>query len=165
MRSFAVVAVLCTGCTVEVGRGEIAPLSFDLPIKAAAMPPPIGSTVHVEFLSAADAASLDDQYGSKLGAIKAIDVEIDEIVLLDAFNDAIDGSSFSVQLGAVIIDHAGQRVRLPDDIEKQVIAAIRQHASVTLTVRLEADWPEATDPVVAHTLMQLVVIVDALRAL
>ena len=167
MRLLFVLALVlaAVGCTTEVGRGDIAPLELDLPIDAAAQPPPLAGSVELELLSSDDAASLGQQYGSKLGAVDTIDLEVDQLGLLDDAAQPVGDASLSMTVETLTIDHVGQRVRLPDALEKRVIAAIRQGQPLDVTVAFQADWPAAASPVTAHALVQWILVVDTLRAL
>lgn len=165
MRAFFVCAMVTAGCSVDVGAGSIAPVAFDAPIVAVAMPPPISFAVEVEFLTADEAAELDEQYGSKLGAVDHVDVQAAELGLRDDAGAPLDGTSLSIGVGTVTIDHAGQRVRLPDDVAHQLVAAVRGHQPLTLTVHVLADWPPPMEPADAHALIQPIVVVNGLQAL
>lgn len=162
---FACALAAATGCTMDVGAGQVAPVAFDEPIEAAAMPPPISLAVEVEFLSADQADQMNRQFGSKLGAVDAVDLEVQAIGLVDADGNALAGTTMSLQLGAVTIDHVGQRVRLPTDLKNQLLDAIRQRRALDVEVHLLCDWPAPMEPTDAHALLQPIVVVNELQAL
>jgi hypothetical protein len=164
MRSLMIVALLGIGCSVEVGKGHIAPITVDVPLDPGTTPP-ISMAMKVQILSAAQAADIARQYGGALKAVEAIDLSVDELGLTDGAGKLSAGTTISVHLETMTISRAGQRVRLPDDVTRDVVAAIRQQEEVTAPVQLAADWPATESPLHFHGVLQPIVIVNALEAL
>jgi hypothetical protein len=170
MRAFVVVVVVAfgfvdVGCSVEVGPGQIAPLSFDVPIPLEGTPPPMSGDTQIDLVSQDTATALDNQYGSKLHAIEAIDLRVDQLQALDAEGRVLDGVTIAVRLETVTIDRVGERLRLPDDITQAAIGAIMAKQAVTVNVHFDLDWPATVTPTLVRGLVQPILIVNALRAL
>ena len=72
----------------------------------------------------------------------------------------------SSTLPGVSVDTVGQRVRLPDAQKQAVLAAIKAHAALTVPVTAILSWPEpAPASMTAHSVLQPIIVVDALSAL
>ena len=87
------------------------------------------------------------------------------LALVDAEARPVSGASLSIAVDGLTIDHVGQRLRLPHDPEQQLHAAIRQRQPLDVAFTFEADWPAAAAPVLAHARVQVIIVVDTLRAL
>lgn len=167
MRSLAAIMLLAAGCSVDVGDGSIDPVTVDAPINSAADSPPVSLTTEVDFLTTDQSASIADQYGGKLGAVSAIDVRVNVLEIDDDVGGTIvAGGSVDLSLPGVSVGQVGQRVRLPDAQKDAVIAAIKAHAALTLPVTAIVSWPEPAPSVMtAHSVLQPIIVVDALSAL
>lgn len=167
MRTLVAAMVFAAGCSVDVGKGSIDPVTVDAPINSAAESPPVSLTTEVDFLTADQSASIADQYGSKLGAISAIDVRVDALEIdSDVDGTIVAGGSVDLTMPGVTVAEVGQRVRLPDAQKDAVIAAIKAHAALTLPVTAIVSWPEPAPSVMtAHSVLQPIIVVDALSAL
>jgi len=166
MRTLIAVVVFAGGCSVDVGAGQIAPVEFDEPIDPGGVSPPMSMPVEVEFLSASDAAAIADQFGNKLGAVTGVDVSVEVLEIIDVDGAPVAGGALSVVLDGVTIDKAGQRVRLPDDLEKQMIDAIKRRAALDVTVQCTVGWAQPAPPgMAAHAIVQPIAVVDGLKAL
>jgi hypothetical protein len=166
MRTLIAVVVLAGGCSVDVGAGQIAPVEFDEPIDADGTSPPMSMAVEVEFLSSDQSSAIADQFGGKLGAVKAVDVSVEVLEIIDADGAPVTGGTLSVVVDGVTIDKVGQRVRLPDDLEQQVLTAIKTRAELDVTVQCTVGWSEPAPPgMAAHAIVQPIAVVDALKAL
>ena len=165
MRSLLVLA-FAGGCSVDIGAGSIAPIAFDSPIDPGETSPPISLTTEFEFLSADQSTSIADHYGNKLGAVSAIDIEVDSIGISDGNGAPVAGGALVLAFEGVTIDRAGERVRLPDSSKQKVLAAVANRVALTVSLQVTVDWSAPSPPnMSAHLLLQPVVIVDALRAL
>ena len=182
MRTFnweMVVAVagtaLASGCTIDVGPGQIAPFVLEEQVdlaEADGITAPDGMTSfsmaeNIEFLSADAAADLDRRYGGKLNAVEAIDVRLDDL----SVRRADDGSEPPGMALAIVLDGVpltvGQRTRLPGDWIGRLREAVHAHEALTgplrytLTVR-----PDDADAVLtARATVQPFMIVDVAKAL
>lgn len=160
------VVVLAGGCSVDVGAGQIAPVEFDEPIDAGGESPPMSVPVEVEFLSRDQASAIADQFGGKLGAVTAVDVSVEALELIDVDGAPVSGGVLSVVLDGVTIDKVGQRVRLPDDLKKQMLDAIAKRIALDVTVQCTVGWSEPAPPgMAAHAIVQPIAVVDGLKAL
>jgi hypothetical protein len=164
-----------SGCTIDVGPGELAPLVLEEEVNLAqadGTTTPDGMTIFsmaedIVFLSEEEAADLDQRYGDKLKAVDAIDVRLDEL----AVRRAADGSVPAGMALAITVDGValvvGQRTRLPDDWIGRLRRAVHGHESLvgpleyTLTVRPE----DATSVLRARATVQPFMIVDVAEAL
>ncbi|MCA1663720.1 MAG: hypothetical protein LC659_05550 [Myxococcales bacterium] len=167
MRPLLAVVALAAGCSVDVGAGSIDPVVVDAPINAAADSPPLSLTTELDFLTPDQAASIDNQYGAKLGAVSAIDVRVTALDIVDdASGTTVAGGSVDLTLPGVSVDAIGQRVRLPDAQKRALLAAIKAHAALTVPVTAILSWPEpAPTAMTAHSVLQPIIVVDALSAL
>jgi hypothetical protein len=168
MRTLVAVVVVASaaGCSVDVGAGQIAPVEFDEPIDADGESPPMFVPVEVEFLSADQSGAIADQFGSKLGAVTAIDVSVQALDIVDVDGAPVTGGVLIVVLDGVTIDKVGQRVRLPDDLKRQVLDAIGKRAALDVTVQCTIGWTVPAPPgMAAHAIVQPIAVVDALKAL
>lgn len=166
MRTLIAVMLLLGGCSVDVGAGQIAPVEFDEPIDPEGENPPMSVPVEVEFLSRDDASAIADQFGSKLGAVKAVDVSVEVLEIIDVDGAPVAGGALSVELDGVTIDKVGQRVRLPDALKQQMIDAISKRAAFDVTVQCTVGWALPAPPgMAAHAIVQPIAIVDGLKAL
>ncbi len=155
--------VTATGCTVEVGAGTIAPVAVDEPVDATDESPPLSLPMEIEFLSADQSAAIADQYGSELGNVTAIDLDVQELGVTDGDGAPVPGGALVVTFDGVTIAHAGDRVTLPDDVKKSVLAAIAQRAALDVSLRATVDWAPPPPPSMdAHALLQPIVIVNPL---
>ncbi|HEX6839369.1 MAG TPA: hypothetical protein VF334_22485 [Polyangia bacterium] len=165
MRSIVAVVVLASGCSVEIGAGDIAPVAIDAPVDDSS-DPPLSMPVDVEFLSADDAQAIADQYGSKLGAVTAVDLVIQELDVTDGSGAPIPGGSLVVEFDGLTLAKVGVRVRLPDATKQQLLGAIQAHAEFDLTVQATINWSLPAPPLMdAHAVVQPIFVVDALKAL
>jgi len=167
MRTLVAVVALAAGCSVDVGAGSIDPVTVDAPINTAADSPPVSLTAEVDFLTPDQSASIDDQYGGKLGAVSAIDVRVMALDIVDdASGTSVAGATVELTLPGVSVDSVGQRVRLPDAQKQAVLAAIKAHAALTVPLTAILSWPEPAPPTMtAHSVLQPIIVVDALSAL
>jgi len=166
MRVLALCVLAACGCKVEIGAGSIAPVEVDQPIDPTAASPPVSLAMEAEFLSMDQAAQLADQYGKKLGAIDAIDVQVQALGIVDAAGEPVAGSALVLAFEGVTIDRVGQRVRLPKETKRRAVAAVTQRMALTLHVQITVSWPEtAPAEMEAHAVLQPIVVVDALSAL
>jgi hypothetical protein len=166
MRAFMLLTLTAAGCTVDVGAGSFGPVAIDTPIDVAEAGPPLSLSMDIEFLSADDSKTFADQYGGKLGAVNAIDIAVQALAVDDGSGAPVSGGSLSATFEGVTIDHAGQRVRLPDATKMRVLTAIAQRAAISFTVDVIIDWSLPSPPAMdAHALLQPIVVVDALKAL
>jgi hypothetical protein len=162
----AAVVVFAGGCSVDVGVGQIAPVEFEEPIDPDGESPPMSLPVEVEFLSADQSSAIADQFGSKLGAVNAIDVSVQVLEIIDVNNAPVTGGVLSVSLDGVTIDKVGQRVRLPDDLKKQMVDAISKRVAMDVTVQCTVGWTQPAPPgMAAHAIVQPIAVVDGLKAL
>jgi len=165
MRAIVAIVVFACGCSVEIGAGSIAPVAIDAPIDASSNPP-LSLPVEVEFLSADDSQAIADQYGSKLGAVTAVDLSVQELDVTDGSGAPIPGGSLVVAFDGITLAKVGDRVRLPDATKQKLLAAIAAHAAFDLTVQATIGWsPPAPPAMDAHAVVQPIFIVDALKAL
>src|SRR6185369_10951888 len=111
-------------------------------------------------------AAIADQFGNKLGAVTGVDVSVEVLEIIDVDGAPVAGVALSVVLDGVTIDKAGQRVRLPDDLEKQMIDAIKRRAALDVTVQCTVGWSQPAPPgMAAHAIVQPIAVVDGLKAL
>ena len=165
MRTLIAFVVLAGGCSVDVGAGQIAPVEFEEPIDAEGASPPMSMPVEVEFLSADDASAMADQFGGKLGAVTAIDLSVQTLEIVDVDGAPVTGGSLSVVLDGVTIDKVGQRVRLPSDLEQQMLNAIKQRIALDVTVQCTVGWAQpAPAGMAAHAIVQPIAVVDGIKA-
>ena len=167
MRTLVVVVALAAGCSVDVGAGSIDPVTIDSPIESAADSPPVSMTADIDFLTADQSASIQKQYGGKLGAVRAIDVRVVALEIDDDVSGAaIAGASVEIDVAGVSLDEVGQRVRLPDAEKQAVLATIKAEQALTVSVTAILSWPEpAPASMTVHTVLQPIFVVDALSAL
>jgi hypothetical protein len=167
MRTLVAVVALAAGCSVDVGAGSIDPVTVDAPINAAADSPPVSLTTELDFLTPDQSASIDNQYGGKLGAVSAIDVSVVALEIVDDVSGTtVAGGTVALTLPGVSVDTVGQRVRLPDAQKQAVLAAIKAHAALTVPVTAILSWPEpAPAALTAHSVLQPIIVVNALSAL
>jgi hypothetical protein len=164
MRPFLVLALCSVGCTVSVGRGQIAPIQFDVFFDASGFTPPVDLPGQAELLSADQSAAWSQQYGSKLSAVEAIDVQVDDLALLDDAGNRWTGATVSIGLEQATLA-PGHTVRIPDDIKAQLIAAVRQGQPLDVTVQVSADWPVQMLPTSVYGVLQPILTIDELAAL
>lgn len=162
--AFAALAV--TGCSVDVGAGSIAPVLVDEPVDPTDQSPPISFDEDFEFLSADQSSAIADQYGSKLGAVDHVDVEVQELTL-EANDVPLSGSTLIFSFEGITVERAGDRVRLPTATKQKLLTAIKQRQALTVPVHVTLGWPmpPAASTLIAHAKLQPVVVVNALQAL
>jgi len=166
MRAIVAALLLATGCSVDIGAGQIAPVVFDEPIDPGGESPPMSVPMEIEFLSADQSAAIADQYGGKLGAVTAVDVSVDELGILDGNGAPVTGGLLIVAYQGVTIDKVGARLRMPDDAKRQVLQAISNRAALDFDVQCTVGWAQpAPADMSAHVVLQPIVVVDALKAL
>jgi hypothetical protein len=181
MRTFEwmmVVAVagtaLASGCTIDVGPGQIAPFVLEEEVdlaQADGITAPDGMTSfsmgeNIEFLSAAAAADLDRRYGGKLKAVEAIDVRLDDLSVRRADGTEPPGMALVIVLDGLPLT-VGERTRLPKDWIGRLRQAVRGHEALTgplqytLTVRSD----DAKAVLTARATVQPFMVVDIGKAL
>ena len=128
MRALVAFVVVAAGCSVDVGAGSIAPVAIDEPIDATLASPPASLDVELEFLSADQSTSLADQYGSKLGAVKAIDVDVQTLAITDVNGATVAG-------GVVIVAFRGRR-----SITRAIACAARRGQAAGAPRGGAAEW-------------------------
>jgi hypothetical protein len=154
------------GCSVDVGAGQIDPVTVDEPFWADGEIPPITFDAEIEFLTTDESSAIADQYGDKLGAVNAIDVQVVALDVTDDKGNPVPGGFFTVTCEGVTVDHVGQRVRLPNTLKKQVLDAVSKRTWLDLTMQITLGWPDPPpDTMWAHAVLQPIVVVDALHAL
>ncbi len=166
MRPLLVACFVATGCSVDVGAGTFAVVSVYDPIEIDGVSPPLSIDDELDFLAADDSATIADQYGSKLKAVKAIDVDVKILQVEDSVGTVIPAASVVVTCDGVAIDKPNKRVRLAPVTEQKVLQALRTRSAVTLPVTLLLDWPGGAPTWInIHAEFQPIVVVDALQAL
>ena len=152
---------------MDVGAGSVDPVTIDAPIDSAAESPPVSLTTEVDFLTPEQSASIADQYGGKLGEVSAIDVSVTALEIDDdVTGTSVAGASVDLTMSGLAVAQVGQRVRLPDAQKQAVLAAIKAHAALTLPVTAIVSWPlPAPSVMTAHSVLQPIIVVDALSAL
>jgi hypothetical protein len=121
--------------------------------------------MELEFLSADQSTALADQYGNKLGAVEAIDVDVQTLAITDVNGATVAGGVVIAAFQGVTIDHVG-RTRLPDAVKQQVLQAVAQRMALTLPMRVTLGWPAGAPALMgAHALFQPIIVVDGLKAL
>lgn len=166
MRAIVAVVVLAGGCSVDVGAGSIPLVSIDAPIIPPSSDPPVSMRVEVELLSTADAQSIADQYGGKLGAVTAVDISVETLAVEDDAGAPVSGGVLMITFEGLTIDKIGVRVRLPDSTKQKLMAAIAQRTALDLEVQTVVGWTPPTPPSMnAHVVLQPIFVVDGLKAL
>jgi hypothetical protein len=159
-------ALVAGGCSVDVGAGTIEPLTVDEPIDPTQAIPPLSLDLELPFLTAEQSQSIEDQYGSKLGAVDHIDIEVQAIGIVDGTGATVPGSSFVVAFEGVTIAHAGDRLHLPDATKKKLLEAVKKGTDLVVPMRVLLVWPDSPPAdMMAHAVLQPVVVVNALKAL
>jgi len=166
MRAVVALVLCATGCSVDIGAGQIDPIVFDEPIDPAGESPPMSVPMNIEFLTADQSAAIADQYGGKLGAVTAVDVSVQELGIVDRDGAPVTGSLLIVAYESVTIDKIGARLRLPEDAKQQVLQAITKRAALDFDVQCTVGWAQpAPADMSAHVVLQPIVVVDGLKAL
>ena len=166
MRPFAVSALVLAGCTVDVGKGTIDPIVVDQPLDLDGATPPLSVDLEFAFLTAEQSAAFADQYGSKLDAVDAIDVEVQTLEIDDETGTAVTGCTFTVTFEGVTLDEAGDRVRLPKAMTQKVLAAVSHRTELMIPTEVTLSWPQPAKPnMSAFVVLQPIVVVNALKGL
>lgn len=166
MRVVAVCALVVGGCTVDVGKGQIDPIVVDQPLDIAGTTPPLSLEMDLPFLTAEESAAFAGQYGSKLGAVDAIDLEVQTLEIADETGAAVKGCTFIVTFEGVAFDEAGDRVRLPNAMKQKVLAAVAQRTELMVSTEVTISWPQPAKPSLsAFVVLQPILVMNALKGL
>jgi hypothetical protein len=165
--SIAAFSLVVAGCSVEMGEGQITPISLDQPFDATAVSPPVSVDLEFEFLSADDSATLASQYSTKqLDAIDHVDVEVKQLGIDTDNGTTVSGAMMVLSFESISVDQVGQRKRLPDSTRKAMVDAIKNRQAFTLPLHVDGAWPmpPASELMDAFVVMQPIVVVNGFKA-